>query len=102
MLASMHRNRALSWTIAALAQEAGVSRSALALRFLHYLNEPLMAYLPRWHLHASALLLILAFPECTVQRPWRIGRALPRGPEDQTPLTFQCFRYITICYVYFS
>jgi AraC-like DNA-binding protein len=34
----MHRNPAHPWTIATLAQEAGVSRSVLAERFRHYLR----------------------------------------------------------------
>src|SRR3954464_15017314 len=49
-LALMHRNPAQPWTIASLAQEAGLSRSVLAERFRHYLNEPPMAYLTRWRL----------------------------------------------------
>jgi AraC-like DNA-binding protein len=56
-LALMHRNPAHPWTIAALAQEAGVSRSVLAERFRHYLNEPPMAYLTRWRLQLGAQML---------------------------------------------
>jgi AraC-like DNA-binding protein len=40
-----------------LAQEAGVSRSVLAERFRHYLNEPPMAYLTRWRLQVGAQML---------------------------------------------
>jgi AraC-like DNA-binding protein len=53
-LALMHRNPAHPWTIATLAKEAGVSRSVLAERFRHYLNEPPMAYLTRWRLQLGA------------------------------------------------
>ena len=53
----MHRNPAHPWTITALAQEAGISRSVLAERFRHYLNEPPMAYLTRWRLQLGAQLL---------------------------------------------
>jgi AraC-like DNA-binding protein len=53
-LALMHRNPANPWTIASLAQEAGVSRSVLAERFRHYLNEPPMQYLTRWRLQLGA------------------------------------------------
>ena len=53
-LALMHRNPAQPWTIASLAKEAGVSRSVLAERFHHYLNEPPMAYLTRWRLQLGA------------------------------------------------
>jgi|SRR5215831_5059306 len=56
-LALMHRNPAHSWTIATLAQAAGVSRSVLAERFRHYLNEPPMAYLTRWRLQLGAQML---------------------------------------------
>jgi AraC-like DNA-binding protein len=56
-LALMHRNPAHPWTIASLAKEAGVSRSVLAERFRHYLNEPPMAYLTRWRLQLGAEML---------------------------------------------
>ena len=56
-LALMHRNPAQPWTIASLAQEAGLSRSVLAERFRHYLNEPPMAYLTRWRLQLGAQML---------------------------------------------
>jgi AraC-like DNA-binding protein len=57
-LALMHRNPAQPWTIASLAKEAGVSRSVLAERFRHYLNEPPMAYLTRWRLQLGAQMLV--------------------------------------------
>ena len=56
-LALMHRNPAHPWTIATLANEAGISRSVLAERFRHYLNEPPMAYLTRWRLQLGAQML---------------------------------------------
>ena len=56
-LALMHRNPAHPWTIASLAKEAGVSRSVLAERFRHYLNEPPMAYLTRWRLQLGTEML---------------------------------------------
>jgi AraC-like DNA-binding protein len=40
-----------------MAKEAGVSRSVLAERFRHYLNEPPMAYLTRWRLQLGAQML---------------------------------------------
>jgi transcriptional regulator GlxA family with amidase domain len=57
-LALMHRNPAHSWTIAALAKEAGVSRSVLAERFRHYLNEAPMAYLTHWRLQLGSQMLV--------------------------------------------
>jgi AraC-like DNA-binding protein len=56
-LALMHRNPERPWTLATLAQEAGVSRSVLAERFRHYLNETPMAYLTRWRLQMGAQML---------------------------------------------
>ena len=56
-LALMHRNPAHPWTIASLAKEAGMSRSVLAQRFRHYLNETPMAYLTRWRLQLGAQML---------------------------------------------
>src|SRR5246500_5365388 len=53
-LALMHRNPARPWTLATLANEAGTSRSVLAERFRHYLNETPMAYLTRWRLQLGA------------------------------------------------
>jgi AraC-like DNA-binding protein len=57
-LALMHRNPAQPWTIASLARQAGLSRSVLAERFRHYLNEPPMAYLTRWRLRLGAEMLV--------------------------------------------
>ena len=56
-LALMHRDPARPWTIATLAKEAGVSRSVLAERFRHYLNEPPMSYLTRWRLQLGTQML---------------------------------------------
>jgi AraC-like DNA-binding protein len=56
-LALMHRNPAHPWTIASLAKEAGVSRSVLAERFRHYLNQTPMNYLTHWRLQLGAQML---------------------------------------------
>jgi AraC-like DNA-binding protein len=56
-LAMMHRHPARPWTIAALAKEAGISRSVLAERFRHYLGEPPMSYLTHWRLQLGAQML---------------------------------------------
>src|SRR5205085_1171981 len=42
------------WTIAILAEQVGISRSALIDRFTRYLSEPPMAYLTRWRLRVAA------------------------------------------------
>jgi transcriptional regulator GlxA family with amidase domain len=57
-LALMHRDPAHPWTIASLAKEAGVSRSVLAERFRHYLNQAPMAYLTHWRLQLGAQMLV--------------------------------------------
>lgn len=56
-LALMHRNPAHPWTIASLAKETGISRSVLAERFHHYLNETPMCYLTRWRLQLGGQML---------------------------------------------
>jgi AraC-like DNA-binding protein len=56
-LALLHREPSRRWTLDALARDAGASRSALAERFAHYLQEPPMAYLARWRLQLGARLL---------------------------------------------
>jgi len=56
-LALMHRDPARPWTLADLAKGSGVSRSVLAERFRHYLNEPPMAYLTHWRLQLGAQML---------------------------------------------
>jgi AraC-like DNA-binding protein len=56
-LALMHRSPAHPWTIATLAKEAGTSRSVLAERFRHYLNQSPIAYLTHWRLQLGAEML---------------------------------------------
>jgi AraC-like DNA-binding protein len=53
-LAILHRRPEHSWTIAELAREVGLSRSALVDRFSRYLSEPPMTYLSRWRLQLAA------------------------------------------------
>jgi AraC-like DNA-binding protein len=50
----MHRRIAHPWTVASLADEVGISRSALVERFTRYLSEPPMTYLTRWRLQLAA------------------------------------------------
>jgi AraC-like DNA-binding protein len=57
VLALMHRDPAHPWTIASLAEEAGMSRSVLAERFRYYLDETPMAYLTFWRLQLGAQML---------------------------------------------
>lgn len=53
-LGLLHGRVAHPWTIADLANEVGISRTALVERFTRYLSEPPMAYLTRWRLHLAA------------------------------------------------
>ena len=53
-LGLMHSRIAHPWTLAELAEEVGISRTALVERFTRYLSEPPMTYLTRWRLHLAA------------------------------------------------
>jgi AraC-like DNA-binding protein len=53
-LGLLHGRVAHPWTIADLADEVGISRSALVERFTRYLGEPPMTYLIRWRLQLAA------------------------------------------------
>jgi len=53
-LGLMHSRVAHPWTIADLADEVSISRSALVERFTRYLSEPPMTYLTRWRLQVAA------------------------------------------------
>src|SRR5579859_7045867 len=53
-LSLLHSRIAHPWTIADLADEVGISRSALVERFTRYLSEPPMTYLTRWRLQFAA------------------------------------------------
>ena len=53
-LGLLHRRIAHPWTIADLADQVGISRSALVERFTRYLSEPPMTYLTRWRLQVAA------------------------------------------------
>jgi transcriptional regulator GlxA family with amidase domain len=53
-LALLHRRPDHAWTIAELAKDVGVSRSALVERFTRYLSDPPMAYLIGWRLRLAA------------------------------------------------
>ena len=53
-LGLLHSRIAHPWTIAELADQVGISRSALVDRFTRYLSEPPMTYLTRWRLQLAA------------------------------------------------
>ncbi|MFB7369343.1 cupin domain-containing protein [Streptomyces sp. NPDC056222] len=61
----IHDRPARPWTVAALAEETGVSRATFARRFGDLVGEPPMAYLTGWRLALAADLL--ARTEATVE-----------------------------------
>jgi AraC-like DNA-binding protein len=56
-LALLHQQPAHPWTLEALANEVGASRSTLAERFTHLVGHPPMHYLTRWRMQVAARLL---------------------------------------------
>ena len=56
-LTLMHGKPAHPWTIEELAREVGLSRSALADRFMHFVGQPPMHYLAHWRMQVAAGLL---------------------------------------------
>jgi AraC-like DNA-binding protein len=52
-LALIHRDVARSWTVDELGREAGLSRSALAERFIRLIGMPPIHYLARWRMHVA-------------------------------------------------
>jgi AraC-like DNA-binding protein len=53
----LHGDPVRAWTVEALAREAGVSRSALALRFTELIGESPMHYLTAWRMHLARQIL---------------------------------------------
>ena len=64
VLRLLHEQPARPWTVATLAEQCGVSRSALARRFTDLVGEPPMSYLTGWRLTLAADLL--REPEATI------------------------------------
>jgi AraC-like DNA-binding protein len=56
-LRMLHHNPAHPWTVAGLADEAGVSRATLARRFQELVGEPPMSFLTGWRIALAADLL---------------------------------------------
>jgi AraC-like DNA-binding protein len=53
----LHERPAQAWTVAALAKESGLSRSALASRFAQIVGQPPMEYLMQWRMQIAASLI---------------------------------------------
>jgi AraC-like DNA-binding protein len=49
----IHRDPARAWTVASLADEVAMSRSAFAARFTELVGEPAMQYGTRWRMHVA-------------------------------------------------
>jgi AraC-like DNA-binding protein len=49
----IHRDPARAWTVASLADELAMSRSAFAARFTELVDEPAMQYVTRWRMHVA-------------------------------------------------
>jgi AraC-like DNA-binding protein len=52
-LALIHREPARAWTVATLAEELAMSRSAFAARFTELAGEPVMQYVTRWRMQVA-------------------------------------------------
>ncbi len=53
-LACLHERPGDDWTLEKLAKAVGLSRSALAERFTHFVGDPPMQYLTRWRMQLAA------------------------------------------------
>lgn len=53
-LALLHGQPAEPWTVERLGQAAGLSRTVLHERFVHFLGQPPMQYLARWRMQLAA------------------------------------------------
>ncbi|HYP90640.1 MAG TPA: AraC family transcriptional regulator, partial [Polyangiaceae bacterium] len=56
-LSKLHERPAQPWSLEDLAKAAGMSRSALAERFAHFVGVPPMQYLAQWRMQLAASLL---------------------------------------------
>ncbi|HKU24121.1 MAG TPA: AraC family transcriptional regulator [Candidatus Sulfotelmatobacter sp.] len=71
-LSLMHQDPAAPWTVEQIAKEVGLSRSALAGRFVASIGEPPMQYLGRWRISLAASAL-LATEDCLAQIAAKVG-----------------------------
>lgn len=53
-LAAMHRDLSSPWTVATLAKEAGLSRTAFAVRFARRVGQTPMSYMTMWRMLCAA------------------------------------------------
>lgn len=53
-LSLLHQRPAEPWTVESLGSEAGLSRSSLHERFVHFIGQPPMQYLTNWRMQVAA------------------------------------------------
>ncbi len=75
----LHAEPAAPWTVAALAENTGVSRSTLAKRFADLVGEPPLTYLTRWRMTLAADLLIEQKTATVADVARTVGYADPFG-----------------------
>ncbi|MGE5179826.1 MAG: AraC family transcriptional regulator [Bacteroidota bacterium] len=56
-LSLIHERPAEAWTLERLGEEAGLSRSSLHERFVHFIGQPPMQYLTQWRMQRASGLL---------------------------------------------
>ena len=56
-ISNVHRDPARNWTVASLAGELAMSRSAFAARFTELFGEPVMSYVARWRMQVAVAAL---------------------------------------------
>ncbi|MES2259490.1 MAG: AraC family transcriptional regulator [Pseudomonadota bacterium] len=76
-LSVMHRQPGQDWTLARLAQQAGLSRTVFSERFLARVGETPMSYLLAWRMHCARELLAAQRPVGEVAS--RLGYASERA-----------------------
>ena len=54
-IALIHAKPAIPWTVASLAKEVAMSRSAFAESFTALVGEPVMQYLTKWRMHLASI-----------------------------------------------
>jgi AraC-like DNA-binding protein len=53
-IANIHRRPESAWTVASLASQVGMSRSAFAAKFTKLVGESPLRYVARWRVHKAA------------------------------------------------
>jgi len=78
----MHRSPSRPWTVASLAAEVAMSRSAFSARFKTYVGESPLQYLTRWRMNVAAIRLEesdIGIPELAEDLGYRSEAAFSRA-----------------------